>query len=462
MNSHETSQLGDFKVLSKYDDLFSDIFLDNLFLWFNTIKMNKEHRKPRVRNTKILDIIRRHILERSKLTDAVNELLELDYFKQYLSLKNPKQVQEFVQHMRRYLNMYMPNAGYEIGDTKRYSERKLEACLVATKDWHTGDEMKLLTGLIATLDPQDDAELKRGNRDFSVMWSFRKNCACLFLGPARFANHDCESNCRFIAHGSNSITFKVTKEIKCGDEITVFYGQHYFGENNCECLCVTCEKNQKGGFALPVQEETEVKTNRRPMRVRKTPLVYEDYVPTPVKRSYSTIEKEPKRKLKVMSIDFICNKKRKRSKDIAVLVYPNDDGPSPKADSAVSLSSPDKNTLDDFLDDLSDLSSVSSTHDDIPKESYCVDCERPLGNVSTQVGNDPSLIHELATWTWSPSAVFTRWVPKRCPRCERHYAIFEHGWPLRKEKKVNKRSKVIKQEPPVSLPQDSLPKELEL
>lgn len=90
----------------------------------------------------------------------------------------------------------MPNAGYEVADTKRYSERKLEACLIATKNWHVGDEIKLLTGVIATLDPKDDAELKKGNRDFSVMWSSRKKCTCLFLGPARFANHDCNSNCR--------------------------------------------------------------------------------------------------------------------------------------------------------------------------------------------------------------------------------------------------------------------------
>jgi hypothetical protein len=64
----------------------------------------------------------------------------------------------------------MPNAGYEISDTKRYSEKKVEACLIATKDWQRGDEISLLSGII--LSPT------------------------LFLGPARFANHDCDSNCR--------------------------------------------------------------------------------------------------------------------------------------------------------------------------------------------------------------------------------------------------------------------------
>jgi hypothetical protein len=76
MNNNQSNNLMDFKVLSKYDDLFTDLFLDNLYLWFNTIKMNNDHRKPRVPNTKIMDIIKRNVLENSKPTDAVNEILE--------------------------------------------------------------------------------------------------------------------------------------------------------------------------------------------------------------------------------------------------------------------------------------------------------------------------------------------------------------------------------------------------
>lgn len=71
----EENNLMDFKVLSRYDDLFTDIFLDNLFLWFNTIKMNHDHRRPRVPDHKILSIIQRNIIEKAKPTDAVNELL---------------------------------------------------------------------------------------------------------------------------------------------------------------------------------------------------------------------------------------------------------------------------------------------------------------------------------------------------------------------------------------------------
>ncbi|KAG2214444.1 hypothetical protein INT47_001000 [Mucor saturninus] len=643
----QQNNLMDFKVLSRYDDLFTDIFLDNLFLWFNTIKMNNDHRKPRVPNNKILDIIQRNILENARPMDAVNELLSMDYFKHYLAVKNPKQVQEFIQHMKRYLYMYMPNAGYEVGDTRRYggNGRRVEACLVATKDWHVGDEMRLLTGMIACLDPKDDAELKKGNRDFSVMWSTRKNCSCLFLGPARFANHDCDSNCKFISLGQNSITFKVVKEIKFGQEITVYYGKHYFGENNGECRCITCEKQSMGYFATleTPTETTDIKEDdscgtRRSTRKRK-PALHEDYtqstsprrskrpsieptdsleeligspvvikdepiiptlpplpppppqvtappqvsppqaaeaeapppLPIPPSRSLSPIASpettepvspttERMSRLKVMTIGFLCGSDREpvaeperrisdcplldllvdavmdveyleennhvahKSQQGAVTVVVNPEihrdathrvlyqqqqlqkkkqhvsSPPPsesnesKADSAVSLSprflekkedhcwrremddglfskqEDEDRFLDDFFDDVSDLSSVSSSawssdeEDEAPvkptkkkptqittnQDLTCIACSRPLKkqDISEQVGADMSITNELATWTWSPSAIFTDWRPKRCPRCERHFTIFKQEWPNRKIKKKkaqpNKKSKKMK------------------
>ncbi|KAI8393811.1 uncharacterized protein BYT42DRAFT_487703, partial [Radiomyces spectabilis] len=136
------------------------------------------------------------------------------------------------------------SAGYEIADTSRYSDDGLsvQGCIISTKHWEIGDEIRMCTGRIACLEEQDDLYLKSRNRDFSVMYSQRKKRNCLFLGPARFMNHDCNANCQFIPLGMHAITFKVVREIECGDEVTVFYGEHYFGINNCECRCLTCEK----------------------------------------------------------------------------------------------------------------------------------------------------------------------------------------------------------------------------
>jgi hypothetical protein len=146
----------------------------------------------------------------------------------------------------------------------------------------------------------------------------------------------------------------------------------------------------------------------------------------------------------------------------------------------------DDQAFDEMLDDVSDLSSISSAEmcgwsdedddeededDDgtenestpstpknttsarkslLNQELICIACSRPLRrqDISDQVGADAAITNELATWTWSPSAVFMDWRPKRCPRCERHKIIYKQEWPNRKHKKANtgnkKKSKKMK------------------
>ncbi|KAJ3020822.1 UNVERIFIED_CONTAM: hypothetical protein HDU68_009952 [Siphonaria sp. JEL0065] len=296
-----------FVDLSDYDDLMSDFLLDSVFLGFQTHKMNaryalfagssssassssppkdgdegkeKEEEEEernflarvdfvgidrRAQLGLALGLVRRHVLTR-KDTDAAADALLAAWatdaaFGRFLAPRSDDQKMDFKEHMKRYFAMYLPSAGFEIARTTRYQDSgKVEACIISTKKWRAGDEIRHCTGYIAELTEQDEDHL--ANRDFSVMYSTRKGCMCLFLGPARFVNHDCQPNCKFIPTGANSICFKVLKDIQIGEEITTFYGGDYFGEGNRECLCVTCEElsfvsNSAGGFAAKSEDKFE-------------------------------------------------------------------------------------------------------------------------------------------------------------------------------------------------------------
>ncbi|ORX43463.1 SET domain-containing protein [Hesseltinella vesiculosa] len=271
----------DFNVLSKYDDICASLFLDKQYLWFETIKMNEANGTSTFvfpSSYQIRSIIYANVIAERNIKQAVLDLLNLPFFQSFTEPMDTRGCNEFTQHMKRYLLMYMPAAGYEISDTTRYSG--VEACLVATKEWHVGDEIRYCTGVLASLGPDDYAALKKSKRDFSVIYSQRKQADCLFLGPARFMNHDCGANTKFISDG-DLVTFKVTKDIAVGAEITTFYGAHYFGEGNCECRCVTCESNQVGHFTNHDRQGDDAEDldepHRRSKRRRKQTL-YKEFI----------------------------------------------------------------------------------------------------------------------------------------------------------------------------------------
>ncbi|KAJ3362527.1 Histone-lysine N-methyltransferase set9 [Allomyces javanicus] len=298
-----------FRDLAAYDDVCTHILLDAMYLPFRVLKMDladlavanateatgkrPHHELPRQIVEKPTEfpvpaddiaVVLRNVAE-GKVTelDAVHMIIDqTTWLKKWLTSTVPiEQIAHFCRHMRRYVAMYTPTAGFDVVESRRYesaqppaTNKLRQAALVATRAYKPGEVLKLCSGHALALTPAEEDALQDAARDFSVLHSSRLNAFCLFLGPGRFANHDCEPNIDFVIRRrtlppviaaviadvgdppgtttvphASEIYMRATREIRAGEELTVSYGRHYFDRNNAACLCETCERTGRGQFA---------------------------------------------------------------------------------------------------------------------------------------------------------------------------------------------------------------------
>ena len=95
------------------------------------------------------------------------------------------------------------------------------------------------------------------------------------------------------------------RDIEIGDEITVTYGDNYFGEGNSECLCESCEKKGRGGWpprdqsrsatgtATPAEAGLEVPG---PYGLRSTKRLASQSDATPTSTTPESFEGNPRKK----------------------------------------------------------------------------------------------------------------------------------------------------------------------
>ncbi|RAH70447.1 putative carboxylesterase [Aspergillus aculeatinus CBS 121060] len=237
--------------LASYDDVATDALVDRAHFWTNTRK-NRTKYIPlrRVKDDEIANILLHDVIVKKDVPTAERKFLAMDGLKRFMAkLPNDREKEWFTRHLRKYIQMYLPDSPFEVTTTNRYLITEHEAAICARKFIKQGEEIKYLSGTLVPMTREEEQDLDLKRKDFSIVMSSRRKTPSFFLGPARFANHDCNANGRLVTRGMEGMQVVAIRDIYIGEEITVSYGEDYFGIDNCECLCLTCERAVRNGWA---------------------------------------------------------------------------------------------------------------------------------------------------------------------------------------------------------------------
>ncbi|OOQ88710.1 Histone-lysine N-methyltransferase set9 [Penicillium brasilianum] len=243
--------------LASYDDVATDALVDHAYFWTTTRKNRNKYSPARgIHDDDVGHILLHDVVVAKDIQTAERKLLELPGLQKYLAnLPSPREKEWFRRHLRKYVQMYHPDCPFEVTTTNRYIITQHEAAICARKFIKAGQEIRYLAGTLVAMTKEEEMDLGLTRKDFSVVMSSRRKTPSFFLGPARFANHDCDANGRLVTRGTEGMSVMATRDIHEGEEITVSYGEDYFGIDNCECLCMTCEHEVRNGWSAQAQSE---------------------------------------------------------------------------------------------------------------------------------------------------------------------------------------------------------------
>jgi histone-lysine N-methyltransferase SUV420H len=187
--------------LCELDDLVTMIAIDS-YLGFQTHKMNTKFRPVRKHTQQWRKAIEKFISSKN-YEECFKDIVQNNpYLSDYFSDSAKVDIEAFRAHLYKFLHFFHEDSGITIKECFRYSGEKRGGKIVATRKWSKSEKIEKLIGCIAEMDKTEEAQiLKPGVNDFSVMYSCRKQCSQLWLGPGAYINHDCRPNCKVNKYG---------------------------------------------------------------------------------------------------------------------------------------------------------------------------------------------------------------------------------------------------------------------
>lgn len=353
--------------------------------------------------------------------------------------------------MDLYLRPLLPQSEVQIDTTSLYrlATMSKELCVVARKPLKVDMLIHHLSGNLSPFDPEHHPP------DFFSVLRNSQGREYVLLGPARFVNHDCDPNVQMeYRGGDHTIAFRVIKAILPGEEILGYYGRHYFGTDNVDCLCQTCQndrllyhRQQASDSDAGHFDSSDVPEQSRPARARsrrsRSALSYQ------LDRYNSTRRERHQRQPSLASDSHPSSSSVTTHSNQTPTHHPTDAGAG-----AGSLSHL-------FSDDASEASTVTLTRQPAVPIGSCLPAAAPKYNMPDYRTPLPWLPPSLMTGvptlhTYTPFCTFvypdclppihcsitscpnfveaeTRRdvIPWFCRRCERHFALYADYFPHR-------------------------------
>ncbi|EDN10897.1 predicted protein [Histoplasma mississippiense (nom. inval.)] len=217
--------------LASYDDVITDALVDRAYFWTKIRKNRTKYISCRgILEEQVTAILLHDVIVGKDVPKAEKALLAIPGLKKFVDrLKSDREKEWFRRHLRKYISIYLPDCPFEVMTTKSlYHNHPRSGCFLRASTSPRGTTIRGLSGTLVPMTREEEIDLDLTRKDFSIVMSSRKKTPSIFLGPARFANHDCNANARLVMRGPESMEVVAIRDIVVGEEITVSYGENYF------------------------------------------------------------------------------------------------------------------------------------------------------------------------------------------------------------------------------------------